>query len=149
LKLLSAEEQKGGQGKGQFVASSRSGRKWETGRTCRPYWFLATRTSMPSSPSHPSLVGPSICFASKIMPAQVPHSARSPPSFAVFTISCSGSYSPLLRMRSEIVVDSPPGMMRARQSARSTGVRTATTSSGGENDGAIRWRAATCSEKEP
>lgn len=79
------------------------------------------------------------------MPAQVPQTLLPLPSFACATKSRSGSYRPDFLTRSAIVVDSPPGTMSARQRARSAGVRTRTTWTGGVSCSSA-WM---CSANEP
>ncbi|CAG8773041.1 644_t:CDS:2, partial [Acaulospora colombiana] len=55
---------------------------------------------------------------SKIAPAHVPQTGL------VFTNSLKGSNKPDIRAKSAIVVDSPPGMIRASHAAKSEGVLT-------------------------
>lgn len=92
-------------------------------RTCRPNWFLTTLIGNPPIPSCPPFFfePSSTSSAKRIQPAQVPQTA-----FASFlTNSLNGSNMPVRFATRAMVVDSPPGMMRASQSERSSGVRTA------------------------
>lgn len=86
--------------------------------TCDPKPFLPILTEMPPSNSCPPFLLPSIDSANKIAPAQVPQTGLT------LTNSLKGSNKPEMRARRAIVVDSPPGIIKASQAASSSGVLT-------------------------